>query len=1200
MEDFPSKNTDNFIIKDISLAVTDGEHTRGVGARSIITDHGALGGSSLDTFEDDSGLIWTPEFINLNLSDGEVKLAGRNIANSDFEFGSVGSVPTDWIMESYYAGNGSGEHEVKLANDRFFEGTQSAYVRSKSISDGMPMVWRSAITNLSMSNYINALGATYVEFYMADITIVKSHPTWGFNCTIEIVFDDGTTRSSRLLYRHTFPATSNVHNNVSSENGADGNVWNKYIINIPDNIDESHLKIKIKLNASCNYHLSNYFAGISTNIDKIRFNVPETEFTSQPLVIPNGMEWDSLMLSTSQPLDTNINITILNATDDVKIQGTYTYSASYQYDISSVIDSRKYPQIKLKGQLKTGSSESPILYCWGVSWKRNNTWRDTFFSGMKVDNSAGVTVNDGSLRFDNGGYLISGEITIPNSHYYDTLRLIKTEPSGGILKISILDGNTELPINNFDNIVLNEFDLSNINPHSHDSIKLKAEYISSGPEPGILDCWAFNWTSNVGPEIITINSVSKISICKSGIISINASDKEDETSDLIVTVEYRAPSDLDWAKNYLSSAYLNKNEWECIFSPPLEAEIGLYNFRFKVEDSFGFVYTYSRDYIIEVYQKILPEPEVDITPISPFTTDDLSVSITNLDAIDAQLGTGYELWYFWSINNTYQNGFDNLTLISNVLTAKSQRWSCEVLVWDGEDKGPSGSAKVTVQNSEPELIEIFSSLAMYEDIPIILENKLIEIFLDADNDKLTFSSTGGNRIVPEIFQNTGTLKFTPAPNWFGSESITFTATDSEGSAETVVHITVEPTNDLPYFVRIGDINITDPGQELEFSINQDATLELNILADDIDGDAKRGKLKFRTNLTDENEIHFYEVEKKIVFSPGNADIGLYYVRIEVTDNNQTPVQYVSQLIKINAINLNDPPVVKITIPQTGTTFSTKDKLSFNCTVEDEDMNIPNSSEWFIFRWFISSPEKKDLSQKQEVFGITLEPGKYTISVEVTDSGNLKSVDTVEITVEDSKSGSISIAGNNQLLIVALLVIIIVIIILFIIINKRKKKEKEEPGVETVTAGSAVSGPTALKPTPQLPALQRASVDPRVVAIAKQKLEQLEAQYKQGTVDHLTYINLKEKYELEANPVMVQKPKEVPRLPPAKDVGSSPQPVTTPSQPTPSPSPSPVPAPVQPVPEPSVQPTQPKPVVEPGQKESKGPKIALPGQNNNKN
>jgi hypothetical protein len=1172
------------------------ESTRGVGARSIITTHGALGGSRLDTFEDESGLIWTPDFINLNVSEGELKLTGRNIGNSDFETGSVGSMPTDWFQESYFAGNGTSEHDIKLANDRFFEGSKSVYVFSKSISDGMPMNWRYAITNLTMNNYVNALGATYIEFYMSAITLDQSSGVWGYNSSIELAFDDGVSESSYLLFRQAIPASENAHNNVSSETGADGNLWNKYQVNIPGNLDKTHLKIKLRFTAGCRYHINGMYASVSANVDKIRFNIPETEFISQPIGIPTGMEWDSLMISTSQPLDTNINITILNATDEIKIPGSSTYSASYQYDISSVIDSKVYPQIKLKGNLKTAGDESPVLYCWGVSWKTNNTWRDTFFSGLKVDNSASVTVEDGQASFDNTGYMISKEISIPNSHYYDSLVINKTEPSDGTFEITVLDGKTDLPISNFDNLLESSIDLSGIDPHTHTSIKLKAEYTTTGSEPGILDGWAFNWTSNTGPIITAISSGTKVSVTKAETISINATDEEDIISDLVATVKYKGPSDLDWTNDYLSIPILNAGLWECTFSPPLEAETGYYSFNVEVADSFGFIYTYPVEYKIEVFHKILPEPEVEITPKSPFTTDDLSASIANLDVIDTQLDTGYELWYFWLKNNTPQSAFDNLSVIPNSETSRSDKWCCEVLVWDGEDKGPSGSAKVTVQNSVPELVGIFSSLTMYEDIPIILENKLTEIFNDADNDELTLSSTGGNRIVPEIFQDTGTIKLTSSANWFGSESITFTAADNEGSADTEVHISVEPTNDLPYFVRIGDINISTPEQELEFSINQDDTLELIILADDIDGDSKRGKLKFRTNLTNEDDFYFDEVETKIIFSPGNTDVGLYYVLVEVTDNNQTPVQYVPQLIKINAVNINDPPVVKITIPLSGATFSHGEKLSFNCTVEDEDLNLRNSSEWFIFRWFISSPDKKDLSQKQEVSDISLEPGKYTISVEVTDSGNLKSVDTVEITVEDSKSSSASsIAANNQLLILALLVIIVVIIVLFLVLKKRKKKEEEKSGAETAITGSTVSGPTAMKPKPQLPALQKASVDPRAVAIAKQKLEQLEAQYKQGTVDHLTYINLKEKYELEANPVMVQKPKEIPQLPPAKAEGTGPQP-----SPSPSPVPSPAPAKVQPVPTPAVQPPQAGPGSEPAGDQPKGPKVALPGQNNNKN
>jgi Bacterial Ig domain len=75
---------------------------------------------------------------------------------------------------------------------------------------------------------------------------------------------------------------------------------------------------------------------------------------------------------------------------------------------------------------------------------------------------------------------------------------------------------------------------------------------------------------------------------------------------------------------------------------------------------------------------------------------------------------------------------------------------------------------------------------------------------------------------------TTTCSYTPAPNFFGSDSFTYAATDGELSDAATVTVTISPVNDAPVPGTV-NVQVTD-GESVTFDVLADAR--------DIDGDAQ--------------------------------------------------------------------------------------------------------------------------------------------------------------------------------------------------------------------------------------------------------------------------------------------------------------------------------------------------------------------------
>jgi hypothetical protein len=1155
--DFLDSNNDNSILPIVS------------------NENDEHGGSWVDSFEDSSGIDWTNS-DHLTIINDEIKI------NRGF--------PKTFTVDSYTRalwhfdeGTGSTTNDETTNNNdgtitgaTWTTGKFSNCIDYNGGSDRVEMVDHASLDfGASESITIEAWAKTSDNRASILIKYIEDINNPGY-------YNIGTTSSGKAFF--VIRCTNNILNSVISTTQITDNNWH-FLVGVRDTTSDI-LKIYVDgqlentttdtttgaISTPAPLKFGKYTGGSAENYngltDEVRLSnitrFPSTWYanlTSKPMNLPKNKIWDSLIFKKTQPMNTNLNVTILNATNNQQIPGNPKYTNEGEFDIS-YIDGKIYPSIKLNATF-TGNSWglTPKLDYWGVSWNSSDSWQDTLFGGLKIGNMNMVSVIDGNATFQDTGSLRSKIIQIPNNCYYNTLKINKTESLETYLNVSILDGQSNSIITGFTDLTGNEIDISGIDPQQHTSIKLRATYSSSGQD-GILHNWSINWTNNRNPKILDVNSLQSINRTHSLLLTINVSDFEELEKDLILNVEYKEPEGTNWQTEYLTNPVFQSDHWECSFNPIAESKLGLYSFKFVCFDTFQYSDTYQNPYYIDVinnHPQILnisiepPEyelnrtmtreilvnvsdvetlvtdlnvgmkfksqseitwnsidsktitfqdnywrtyftpsktantgeyiinitcsdsinstyklinllvknnfptpPNVVIFPINPRTTEDIWVELYNPYDIETD-EVDLTFWYRWYCDNFFMTLFENKTTIPSSETVKGQVWRCVVYIHDDDDLGGYDQGENTIVNSPPELFEPFYDYVMFEDEPEILENKLTSIFKDADQDLMAFSVDGNENLTVEIKQENGTIEITPEENWFGTETMTFSASDgSQVHAEETVTITVLQMNDLPRIVKVGSQPTDDRATELEFVTKQGDWLNLSVFIEDIDGDVERGIITFIPNITERINFYFDDGEKTLIFNPTNADVGWHFINITVTDNNETPTEFVSQHIRIRVRNVNDPPTVMILEPFSGADFYEKQNITFNCTGFDIDLLVWNSNEKLTYRWeWVSNTTDYGVLGKDRVLTInSLEPAKYYVTVEVTDSSGVTTYDSVNITIKtipklDIDEPSTKTKFNFFMvlgLIILIVIIVVVILSVFILSQIKKKKKRAELGI----------------------------------------------------------------------------------------------------------------------------------------------------------
>ncbi len=781
-----------------------------------------------------------------------------------------------------------------------------------------------------------------------------------------------------------------------------------------------------------------------------------------------------------------------------------------------------------------------------------------YYQGM----SQGVSkIGLAKSKFSGDAVLNSTTITIPSNNWWDTLIINKTKPTYTYLNVTILDATTNQPIPMFENLTGTTIDVSSIDPHKYNSIKLQANFESNIEDTSILHDWSINWTLNTPPKVLDFQTSSSIVYrTNTTQFTINISDMEESIENLTLDIYYRSPTNLNWYNSYLTDQHYENNFWLINFTPTKNAELGEYSFNVSCNDSFlEFDNKIFYD-VITVLNNPPTQPDVVITPTQPKTLDDLIVNVFNVTDIEDEPITYFYEWYK---DGELQPGL-NTELVPSSNTAQNEVWKCIVTPNDGNENGTSGEAEITIQNTPPEINHSLLSITFLED-NIDHSLNLFYTFKDSDFDALIFEVEGDDKLEVNIFEN-GTVELIPEPNWFGSEILTFYANDNLAEINDSVVVKVLPTNDEPVLTEIiGPKKTYLPSLLIEIKTDEDEWLNLTVNAYDIDGD----DLTYSTNRTDKiglDDLSNLFIESNIIsYLPTNDDVGVLTLNVTVSDNNGSEIY---QNLEIEIQNTNDPPTVKITYPTDGSAFETTDTINFSCEWSDVDFDVPEPTEHLTFTWYTNHSTSK-LGQGEILTNKTLVAGFHTITLEVEDYDGEIAVDSINITVTDPppppdvETQSTTKTENLWWLILIVIVVIIVILIILFGVLKRKKQAKEaekaaaesdalipeivgKPGAEPLPATPTVPIPRQLTPsvtptpvvqvqapppTPALegvqptirPGLPPAQVEEKKELSKDEKLKLLEERLIKGDIDQELYEELKQKLLTEEEPTVTEPP-----------------------------------------------------------------------------
>ena len=164
-------------------------------------------------------------------------------------------------------------------------------------------------------------------------------------------------------------------------------------------------------------------------------------------------------------------------------------------------------------------------------------------------------------------------------------------------------------------------------------------------------------------------------------------------------------------------------------------------------------------------------PVVDVTPDSPYTTDDLLCSIIT-PSTDTD-GDTVSYSYAWYKDDVLQASLTTNT-VDDTLTTKGETWKCVVTPNDGSADGPTDDDQVTILNSAPVLDPIGSGSELVKWGNLLT---FIAQATDVDGDTLIFSlldePTGAS-----INASTGNFTWTPTSGQIGSHTFTVKVCDS--------------------------------------------------------------------------------------------------------------------------------------------------------------------------------------------------------------------------------------------------------------------------------------------------------------------------------------------------------------------------------------------------------------------------------------
>ncbi|MBO0210479.1 tandem-95 repeat protein [Vibrio sp. Vb0877] len=303
--------------------------------------------------------------------------------------------------------------------------------------------------------------------------------------------------------------------------------------------------------------------------------------------------------------------------------------------------------------------------------------------------------------------------------------------------------------------------------------------------------------------------------------------------------------------------------------------------------------------------------EEDSDPIT-ITTEEL-LSNVNIDDADTLVITNVTIE---SGNGTLIDNSDgSWTYIPEADDDTEVSFSYDIIDDDGGVINGTANLDITPVNDAP--IATNDAIQTDEDSLVVIDVLANDSDIEGDDLIITSASVPEEQGIVEIID--GKLVFTPAENFNGNATISYTISDGELEDEAQVSVTVNSVNDAP--IASNDTTITE----------EDSSVTIDVLPNDtdIDGD----KLSIESASVPETQGTVEIVDGKLVFIPAENFHGDAEITYTVTDGALTDQATVN--VTVNAVN--DTPVVESSIAdQTLAEDFTPYSINLNTAFSDVD------------------------------------------------------------------------------------------------------------------------------------------------------------------------------------------------------------------------------------------------------------------------
>ncbi|MEP1587141.1 MAG: tandem-95 repeat protein [Tateyamaria sp.] len=247
---------------------------------------------------------------------------------------------------------------------------------------------------------------------------------------------------------------------------------------------------------------------------------------------------------------------------------------------------------------------------------------------------------------------------------------------------------------------------------------------------------------------------------------------------------------------------------------------------------------------------------------------------------------------------------------------------------DTEGGADIGEVIVTVTpvNDDPVAVDDLDTTD--EDEPVVVD--LIGNDTDVDGDPLTLAAVSVDPSEGTVVDNgDGTVTFTPAPNFNGPATITYTVEDGQGgSDEGQAVVSVGAVNDGP--VAEDDSDVTD----------EDTSVTVDLLANDTDADGD--DLTVINAVVDPSEGTLVDNgDGTVTFTPAENFNGEATISYEISDSNGGTD---TAIHTIDVTPVNDEPVANDDVSTTPFNEAvTFDVVANDTDVDGDDLTITNAS-----------------------------------------------------------------------------------------------------------------------------------------------------------------------------------------------------------------------------------------------------------------